>query len=73
MESISGTDDCKPYCAGHDSCDPFAKAKLKLHSGDPGIARTTMMTLVWIGIYAAFLLVWLPHNTFYRLFYYLPC
>ena len=45
------------------------RAKLKLHSGDPGIARTTMMTLVWIGIYAAFLLVWLPHNTFYRLFY----
>jgi hypothetical protein len=24
---------------------------------------------VWWGVYALFLLVWLPHNTFYRLFY----
>jgi hypothetical protein len=25
--------------------------------------------LIWIGLYIAFLFFWLPHNTFYRLFY----
>jgi hypothetical protein len=28
--------------------------------------------VVWIGVYAAFLFVWMPENTFYRLFYLPP-
>ncbi|MCU1261890.1 MAG: hypothetical protein JWO80_4775 [Bryobacterales bacterium] len=28
--------------------------------------------LVWVGVYAAFLFVWMPQNTFYRLFYLPP-
>jgi hypothetical protein len=28
--------------------------------------------LLWVGVYAAFLLVWMPQNTFYRLFYLAP-
>jgi hypothetical protein len=32
-------------------------------------AGLVRMSILWVGIYCAFLLVWLPHNTFYRLFY----
>jgi hypothetical protein len=28
-----------------------------------------LLSLLWIGIYVVFLFFWLPHNTFYRLFY----
>ena len=28
--------------------------------------------LLWVGVYAAFLFVWMPQNTFYRLFYLAP-
>ena len=28
--------------------------------------------LLWVGVYVAFLLVWMPQNTFYRLFYLAP-
>jgi hypothetical protein len=40
--------------------------KLGLRILYPDIAR---MSLVWIGVYLAFLLFWLPQNTFYRMFY----
>lgn len=33
------------------------------------IARPPLDLFVWVGVYAAFLLVWMPQNTFYRLFY----
>jgi hypothetical protein len=31
--------------------------------------RLRKLYLIWIGLYIAFLFFWLPHNTFYRLFY----
>ena len=40
----------------------------KLNVGN-GYSHATWMASIWIGIYFAFLLVWLPRNTFYRLFY----
>lgn len=30
------------------------------------------LALVWVGVYVVFLFFWLPHNTFYRLFYLPP-
>lgn len=35
----------------------------------PSIERRSKIFLIWIGLYIAFLFFWLPHNTFYRLFY----
>jgi hypothetical protein len=40
--------------------------KLDLKNRYPDVVR---MMIVWIAVYVIFLLVWLPHNTFYRLFY----
>jgi hypothetical protein len=34
--------------------------------------RSMKLYLLWIGLYVAFLFFWLPHNTFYRLFYLPP-
>ena len=31
--------------------------------------QLVLLSLVWIGLYLVFLFFWLPHNTFYRLFY----
>jgi hypothetical protein len=31
--------------------------------------NTALVSIVWIGVYCTFLIFWLPHNTFYRLFY----
>jgi hypothetical protein len=42
------------------------KGKLHLKIGNSHVA---WLASTWIGIYSAFLLIWLPHNTFYRLFY----
>jgi hypothetical protein len=36
----------------------------------PSDRRLLLLCLVWIGIYVIFLFFWLPHNTFYRLFYF---
>ena len=50
------------------------RANLKLffygvsHSRKRG--PVTVMVLVWLGIYLAFLFFWLPYNTYYRLFYF---
>jgi hypothetical protein len=36
------------------------------------IARPPLHLFVWVGVYVAFLFVWMPQNTFYRLFYLPP-
>ena len=50
--------------------------QLKRRRPDPGKAfaklkadKLAQLCLVWIGLYLVFLFFWLPHNTFYRLFY----
>lgn len=35
-------------------------------------SRVVKLCLLWIGVYLVFLFFWLPHNTFYRLFYWPP-
>jgi hypothetical protein len=47
----------------------FAQKLPKLSSPSPHMRRFLPVLLVWWGTYALFLLVWLPHNTFYRLLY----
>ncbi len=40
--------------------------------GAPRFRMPPKDLLLWVGVYAAFLFVWMPQNTFYRLFYLPP-
>lgn len=44
----------------------LAKPESKVSSDN----RLLWLCVLWAGIYLVFLFVWLPHNTFYRLFYF---
>jgi hypothetical protein len=50
---------------GLKSSKPKARKKLSVLFAVP----TVRLYLLWIGLYMVFLFFWLPHNTFYRLFY----
>ena len=47
----------------------FAQKPPKLVALPENVLRLVPALAVWWGVYGLFLLVWLPHNTFYRLFY----
>jgi len=47
----------------------FAQQRPKAAPLRESLRRLIPSLLVWWAVYALFLLVWLPHNTFYRLFY----
>ena len=47
----------------------FAQKPPKLVASPESVRKLFPAFAVWWGVYVLFLLVWLPHNTFYRLFY----
>ncbi len=50
----------------------FKRANLRwpqVPGGDPLRRSLALLCSVWVSVYLVFLFFWLPHNTFYRLFY----
>lgn len=50
----------------------WGAARLWRSRAELGPVASAWPLLVWLGVYLAFLFVWEPHNTFYRLFYAAP-